>query len=121
MGDLVLCHVAEVLNATARQGDLTCRLGGEEFVVVVLNTDRAGAMRLAERTRAAIEHSEVPGIGLNQSIRYTATIGVSDEFTSPHALDESLQQADAALYRGKTSGRNRVECTVGRVDELSSL
>ncbi|MDT4845064.1 GGDEF: diguanylate cyclase (GGDEF) domain protein [compost metagenome] len=121
VGDLVLCHVAEVLNATARQGDLTCRLGGEEFVVVVLNTDRAGAMRLAERTRAAIEHSEVPGIGLNQSIRYTATIGVSDEFTSPHALDESLQQADAALYRGKTSGRNRVECTVGRVDELSSL
>lgn len=109
VGDLVLCHVAEVLKATARQGDLICRLGGEEFVVIGLNMDRAGAMHLAERTRAAIEHSEVPGISLSRPIRCTATIGVSKAFTSTQALDESMQQADAALYRGKTSGRNRVE------------
>ncbi|WP_447748952.1 GGDEF domain-containing protein [Pseudomonas nicosulfuronedens] len=109
VGDLVLCHVAEVLRATARKGDLTCRLGGEEFVLIGLDTDRAGAVQLAERTRAAIERSEVPGTGLNQPIRCTATIGVSGEFTSPQALDETLQQADAALYRGKTAGRNRVE------------
>ena len=113
VGDLVLCHVAQVLKATARKGDLTCRLGGEEFVLVCLNTDRAGALQLAERARAAIEHSEVPGIGPHQPIRCTATIGVSDDFTSTQALDAYMQQADAALYRGKTSGRNRVEYACG--------
>ncbi|MFV3371666.1 GGDEF domain-containing protein [Pseudomonas sp. NY15435] len=110
VGDLVLCRVAALLKATARQGDLTCRLGGEEFVLVALDTDRAGAFQLAERARAAIEHSEVLGIDTDQPIRCTATIGVSDNFTSTQALDTYMQQADAALYRGKASGRNRVEC-----------
>ncbi|WP_236200134.1 GGDEF domain-containing protein [Pseudomonas pseudonitroreducens] len=110
VGDLVLCHVANILKATARKGDLTCRLGGEEFVLVGLNTDRAGAVQLAERTRAAIEHSEVPGLHLKQPIRCSVTIGVSEAFSSTQALDACMQQADAALYRGKTAGRNRVEC-----------
>ncbi|MBM7060283.1 GGDEF domain-containing protein [Pseudomonas sp. UL073] len=109
VGDLVLCHVAQVLKATARQGDLICRLGGEEFVVISLDTDRAGALQLAERTRAAIEHSEVPGADSARPVRCTVTIGVSAHFTSTQALDESMQQADAGLYRGKASGRNRVE------------
>lgn len=108
-GDLVLTRVAEVLKATARQGDLICRLGGEEFVVIALDTDRAGVLQLAERTRAAIEHGEVFGPGVKRTIRCTATIGVSDEFTSAQAFDECLQQADVALYRGKAQGRNRVE------------
>ncbi|MCP1625993.1 GGDEF domain-containing protein [Pseudomonas nitroreducens] len=112
LGDLVLCHVAQVLKATARKGDLTCRLGGEEFVLVGLDMDRAGALQLAERARAAIEQSEVPGATPDQVIRCTATIGVSEAFTSTRALDEYLQQADRALYRGKTAGRNRVECAV---------
>jgi len=114
VGDLVLCHVAAVLKANARKGDLTCRLGGEEFVLIGLNTDRAGALQMAERARAAIEHSEVPGTGLDQPIRCTATIGVSDDFSSTQALDEYMQTADAALYRGKSSGRNRVECAYPR-------
>jgi diguanylate cyclase (GGDEF)-like protein len=109
VGDLVLCHVADVLNATARQGDLTCRLGGEEFAVVCLDTDEAGALQLAERMRAAVEQSAVADISLNESIRCTVTVGVSAVFTSAQALEASMQQADAALYRGKTSGRNRVE------------
>jgi diguanylate cyclase (GGDEF)-like protein len=109
VGDLVLCHVAQVLKATARKGDLTCRLGGEEFVLVGLNTDKAGALQLAERARAAIEQCLVPGATSDQPIRCTATIGVSEAFTSTQALDEYLQQADRALYRGKTAGRNRVE------------
>jgi diguanylate cyclase (GGDEF)-like protein len=109
IGDLVLGHVAETLKATVREGDLICRLGGEEFVIIAANTDKAGVMQLAERTRAIIEDSEVPGIRPQQRIRYTVTIGVSEHFSSAQAFDESLQLADAALYRGKTAGRNRVE------------
>ncbi|MFI8480351.1 GGDEF domain-containing protein [Pseudomonas sp. NPDC078700] len=109
MGDLVICHVAQLLKANARQGDLICRLGGEEFVIVSMDTDKTGALQLAERTRAAIEHSEVSGGNPMRPVRCTVTIGVSDNFTSTEALDSSMQQADAALYRGKASGRNRVE------------
>lgn len=109
VGDLVLTRVADVLKATARQGDLICRLGGEEFVIIALGTGRSGALQLAERTRAAIENSEVSGIGVKRPIRCTATIGVADAFTSAQAFDECLQHADAALYRGKAQGRNRVE------------
>ena len=109
VGDLALCHVAQVIKATARQGDLICRLGGEEFAVISVDAGKAGTLALAERMRAAIEHSEVPGVGADQPLRCTVTIGISDGFSSTQALDEAMQQADAALYRGKSSGRNRIE------------
>ena len=108
-GDIVLRGVAELIQRTARQGDLACRLGGEEFVVIALDTDGAGAMQLAERVREAIERSEFPGAVPHGPIRCTVTVGLSGSFASTDALDASMQQADAALYRGKTSGRNRVE------------
>lgn len=59
--------------------------------------------------REAIACSQVPGVSLHGPIRCTATIGVSEGFTSSQALDQYTQQADAALYRGKMAGRNRVE------------
>ncbi len=108
VGDVVLCHVADVLRDTARKGDLTSRVGGEEFVTVCLETDGAGAMRLAHRLRAAIEDHDVPIRG-GASIRCTVTIGVSQGFASVDEFDRAMQQADAALYRGKEAGRNRVE------------
>lgn len=115
VGDLVLCHVADALKTTARQGDLICRLGGEEFVVIALDAEKAGVLQLAERMRKAIERIEVPGSNCNQTIRCTGTIGVSAHFTSAQAFDDFLQQADAALYRGKEAGRNRVEWVLQEV------
>jgi len=109
VGDVVLCRVAEILKSVARQGDLACRLGGEEFVVIALNADCGGGAHLAERVREAVAFSQMPGGDSHEPVRCTVTIGVSTSFTSAEALDEVLRQADAALYRGKTSGRNRVE------------
>ena len=108
LGDKVLCQVAGLLERTARQGDLVCRLGGEEFVVVALESDAAGAWQLAERLRMAVADGGVDGPGVSR-IRCTATIGVSQAFATLDALNEVIQQADAALYRGKQAGRNRVE------------
>ena len=108
-GDAVLCQVADRLRAAVRQGDLVCRMGGEEFVVLCLDTEDAGATRLAERLRAAIEGMAVPVGDRQETIRCTVTIGVSQAFAGGEALDRALQQADAALYRGKAAGRNRVE------------
>lgn len=110
VGDHVLCSVAQVLRQTARQGDLVCRLGGEEFVVIVFDTDGADALRVAERVREAIEQSRLWTDSAHGAIRCTATIGISKPFTGAEALDENLQVADAALYRGKVLGRNRWEC-----------
>ncbi|MGP1691966.1 MAG: GGDEF domain-containing protein [Giesbergeria sp.] len=117
VGDTVLCHVADVIRDTARQADLACRVGGEEFVSVCLDTDSAGAMRLAERLRTAIEQHGVPIGAGRDPIRCTVTLGLSRSFAGADELDSAMQQADAALYRGKAAGRNRVErsCETGSV------
>ena len=107
-GDTVLSHVADVMRDTARQSDLTCRVGGEEFITVCLDTSGENIKSLAERVRATIESQGVPIGGGHEPIRCTATLGISTSFTSMLEFDRAMQQADAALYRGKAEGRNRV-------------
>lgn len=109
VGDTLLCHVAQVLSTTVRRGDLTGRIGGEEFVAICLDTDHIGVMRLAERLRASIEEQAINMAGGLHLLRCTVTIGISHPFTSPDALESAMRGADAALYRGKAAGRNRIE------------
>ncbi len=108
-GDTVLCHVAEVLRTTVRSGDLAGRIGGEEFLVICLDTDILGAMHLAERLRAAIENQAIKITASDQPLHCTITIGVSHSFAGAHVLEDAMREADAALYRGKAAGRNRIE------------
>lgn len=108
-GDAVLCHIADVLRGTLRSGDLASRTGGEEFVIVCLDADDEGVVRLAERLRAAVAQQAVPAPGTQVPLRCTVTIGLSHAFRGPEGLDAALQEADAALYRGKADGRNRIE------------
>lgn len=120
VGDAVLCHVAQVLHRAMRQGDLTGRIGGEEFVAICRDTDAAGGLRLAERLRAQIEGEAIEVAGCTRALRVTATIGVSRQFDTAQALDSALQEADAALYRGKARGRNRVESSRDHILELQA-
>jgi len=108
-GDAVLCHVAQVLRTTARRGDLTSRIGGEEFVLICLDTDEAGVFRLAERLRAMLEAQIIDIPESSQPLRCTVTIGISHPFSSIAELAGAMRAADAALYRGKAAGRNCVE------------
>lgn len=108
-GDVVLCHVAAVLRQGLRRGDVASRLGGEEFAVVCFGVDEKGIMHLAERMRSAIAQQAVPVSGSAAPLRCTVTAGVSVAFHGPDGLDAAMQEADAALYRGKASGRNRIE------------
>jgi len=112
-GDSVLCHVAQVLGGTARRGDLVGRMGGEEFVVVSLDCDLEGVMHLAERLRAAVERQAIKLTDSDDALQCTITIGVSREFASAHAFEDAMREADAALYRGKAAGRNRIELAPG--------
>ncbi len=108
-GDLVLCQVAEVLRRSARGGDLVSRPGGEEFAIVCLDADDEGVRQLAGRVHSAIEQLAVPLPGAPEPLRCTATVGVSRPFHGPDGLDAAMQEADAALYRGKAAGRSRIE------------
>ena len=109
VGDAVLCGVADALRASVRKDDLVCRLGGEEFAVICVGADDASVLRLAERVRSSIEQKVMLQGAHYAQLRCTVTIGVSDSFGSEAALGQAMQQADAALYRGKHTGRNRVE------------
>ena len=109
VGDAVLSQVAEVLRVTVRRGDLVGRIGGEEFAVICLSSDAQGVMHLAERLRAAVERQAITAKGADRPLHCTITIGVSPSFAQPDAFDAAAGEADAALYRGKAAGRNRVE------------
>ncbi len=109
VGDAVLQQVAEVLRQTVRRGDLTARIGGEEFVAICLDTDSAGALHLAERLRANIQRQSAHVADTATPLHCTATIGVSNHFVGAQGLEGAMREADVALYRGKAAGRNRVE------------
>ena len=108
-GDQVLCEVADVLRTHVREGDLTVRTGGEEFVVICMNTDVRGVTQLAERLRTAIENAATVVDGIDHPLHCTITIGISHAFTGADDLANALKEADAALYDGKSAGRNRVK------------
>ncbi len=109
IGDTVLCHVAEVLRGAVRRGDLAGRIGGEEFLVICLDSDMQGVRHLAERLRSAIETQAIPATDWGQPLHCTVTIGISSPFSGAEALEGAMREADAALYRGKAAGRNRIE------------
>ena len=105
-GDEVLKGFADRLRGIIRGGDLLCRLGGEEFVIVMPGVNATAAARIAERARMAVE-SEAFTMPTGQTIAITASIGLAErkEDTNPHEL---YRRADQALYRSKSEGRNRV-------------
>lgn len=109
-GDRCLTAVAGVFaHAVGRAGDLAARYGGEEFVVLVPGADAAAAMRVAEGIRAACEALAIPHPAAPVGTVITLSLGVAACVPSEQASAESLfAMADAALYRAKQEGRNRV-------------
>jgi len=105
VGDQVLASVGAVMRSTLRDSDFAGRNGGEEFAVLLPDTDAAGARESAEKLRLAISAITIPGLDLD----LTVSLGVAGY--PEHALGpERLERlADAALYVAKRSGRNRVE------------
>jgi diguanylate cyclase (GGDEF)-like protein len=110
VGDSCLQLVAKALGGVVhRPGDVAARYGGEEFVVILPKTDAAGAARVAEMMRAAVESLNIPHANSRASDRVTISVGaaavVPQEKGDPAAL---IAAADQALYRAKREGRNRV-------------
>lgn len=104
-GDCVLKHFTECVNQCTRATDTIFRYGGEEFNLLLNNTDSSGARELAERIRHNIE--QTPCICDGQSINITVSIGVSILNSGENSKD-LFKHADDALYQAKSSGRNQV-------------
>ena len=106
-GDEVLREFARRLRKNVRGIDLACRYGGEEFVVVMPDTEQAVAERVAERIRQEIEMLPFGPEGA-AALDVTVSIGVASISPAADTLEALLKRADGALYEAKKSGRNRV-------------
>ncbi|WP_052813073.1 diguanylate cyclase [Desulfonatronum thioautotrophicum] len=105
-GDDVLRHFAEVLRQTIRETDIPGRLGGEEFAVLLPETDAAQGVRLANRLGLTIRSASVETDA--GPVSYTVSIGLS-QLAAGDTTDTILARADQVLYRAKEGGRDRVE------------
>jgi len=100
VGDAVLACVAHLLQEGLRTSDLAVRWGGEEFLLVLKGCDRAEGQRIAENLRANVAKAQLPA-------SVTVSIGIA-QFASGETPDQTVNRADAALYRAKLEGRDRV-------------
>ena len=105
-GDEVLREFARRLRKNVRGIDLACRFGGEEFVVVMPDTEAAIAEKVAERVRAEI--AESPFVINGGDVAVTVSVGVSSLKRGADSAVDLLKRADVALYEAKSGGRNRV-------------
>ena len=110
VGDQALQALAIIGRRVLREVDLFARIGGEEFAILLPQTDHAAARNVAERLRQAI--IDQPIATEDGPLRLTVSLGLTSLGSAPADLDELLRRADVALYQAKQNGRNRVESTL---------
>lgn len=108
-GDYVLKNVAEIFQKTVREYDIVARWGGEEFFLLLPETDLSGALVLIERIRKSLDATDFRWKGEAFANPVTLTFGVS-AYDGRESIEIVISHADSALYAGKHAGRNRVEC-----------
>ncbi len=106
IGDQALRHTADLFTNLLRQSDVVGRFGGEEFVLILPDTDLEQAVAVINRLRQELE--ETPLRSAVGDIKLTATFGVTQVFTGDEAIEAAIKRADQGLYEGKGAGRNRV-------------
>lgn len=104
-GDVVLKRIAAILRQSVRDTDLPARYGGDEFAVLLVDTDIPKAAEVAERIRSEAERQVFDA---DPGLRSSLSIGVAAATAQDASLDSWVRAADAALYRAKAAGRNRV-------------
>jgi diguanylate cyclase (GGDEF)-like protein len=118
VGDAVLRHFADVVRDTLRETDFFARIGGEEFVLIVTDASSDSISLAAERIRAALERSSlVLPVGV---IQITVSAGAAVSEPGEADFDALYDAADAALYRAKAEGRNRIERAGGPAGRVAT-
>ncbi len=114
-GDLLLVRFVEAIRSFLRKSDIVARVGGEEFAVLLFETDREGAYDLAEKIRTLVESIVIEYEG--RSVSVTTSIGIAQHSESDKTFDAIYARADKALYRAKEEGRNRTFCAPSEGDD----
>ena len=118
MGDFVLQKLGSYLKENTRGGDLACRYGGEEFIIIMIDTDTKQARDKAEKIRSEVADTlSLPH--LSETLQITVSCGVATAPAHGSNMKELLKSVDTALYMAKNRGRNRVE--VAEDQELSEV
>ncbi|MDD2834112.1 MAG: diguanylate cyclase [Methylotenera sp.] len=112
LGDAVLKRMAGICRTTLREVDIIGRIGGEEFAILLPETEIQEATEVAERLRSAIAAADVP-LKDGLPVKFTVSIGVASVASQDDNMDVLLNRADDALYQAKESGRNKV-CVAAR-------
>jgi len=112
MGDRALQVIAEILRQNLRRQDKAGRFGGEEFLIVLPETGARGAVAFSDRIRRDLQESIAVKLSLPRKV--TASLGVACCNAGCESTEGLIANADAALYRAKASGKNRVEVWKGR-------
>ncbi|MCA8981696.1 MAG: diguanylate cyclase [Planctomycetes bacterium] len=105
-GDVVLKETAKAMREAMREEEDICRIGGEEFLIICINTDIDGARVAAERIRKRIETNLIKWGSFHRPV--TLSLGISQKVDGMESYDELLKESDQAVYLAKASGRNRV-------------
>jgi diguanylate cyclase (GGDEF)-like protein len=107
-GDTVLVKFAEIVNTQIRNSDLFGRVGGEEFYVLLVETQLAQGMEIAERIHRRCREARIPARS-GKEIRFSISTGLTEVQKTDLNLDQIIRRADTALYRAKEGGRDRAE------------
>ena len=106
VGDYVLTQISQIIQNAIRKIDVACRYGGEEFVILLPETDIEQANHVAERIRITLDETAITFE--NELISVTASLGIVDLSTDTLLIEKMLAKADEAMYRAKQMGRNQV-------------
>lgn len=108
IGDEVIIAMSRAVSHHLRASDLLCRMGGEEFCMILPDTTEAQALDIAERIREQIEQNVGQGVRSVEGMRVTSSLGVVTLDSGASSLSQLIEYADYALYSSKQNGRNRV-------------
>jgi len=120
VGDIALKNVAQFMQKILRDFDMCARIGGEEFVILLPQTNQDKAFEVAERIRLFIQNTKVPLPAAESSLQLTVSIGLSSLSCKEESIDDLISKADKALYQAKHTGRNRV-CVAGLPDSQATV
>jgi diguanylate cyclase (GGDEF)-like protein len=113
-GDMAIVATAKVIRSNMRSGDIATRLSGDEFAVLLPDTDKEDALQIAERIRGAVQETQIevpksPGSSETEYIKIQTSIGVAVAPTHAQTGESLVFTSDVALRKAKDNGRNRVE------------
>jgi diguanylate cyclase (GGDEF)-like protein len=117
IGDEALKLLASMIKLTIRSADIAARFGGDEFVLLMSQTNTAQVIKLAQRLRLSLAEKTIPASQIH--LRFTLSIGVSSISVDVNSMDKLLECADRALYAAKNNGRNQVRAYLLKTGELN--